>query len=888
MTEQISWHNLSWKRVVKKLDSDPENGLTEGEVKKRHKKFGRNYLPKESPLSKLRIFLKQFASPLIYILVIAGLVTFFLGEYTDSIVIFAAITLNTIVGFFQEKKAADTLRNLKKVVKIKAQVRRDGNDKIVDYQDLVPGDIITLNPGDKVPADARIIQSHNLTMNEMALTGEWLPAEKHSQILPEKTPMADRDNIVYMGTIIEGGKGKAVVTDTGEESKIGEVAQLVKETKEQKTPLQKKISRLARIIGVIIVFVCLIIFIEGIITGNNFIEMFTVAVAVAVAAIPEGMPVALTVILALGMQRILDKKGLVRKLLAAETLGSTSIICTDKTKTLTEGKMQIDSIVTGNNFFSKKNEENKEDLFALKIASLANEAFIENPQESIEKWTVQGQPTDRALLFGGIKKGINKKDLEKEFPQIEELPFDTKNKYMATLHSSGKNKQTLYVKGAPEKILELSDYFLTGGKKDKLTSKRIKKIEDKLEKITKKGLRVVGVAYREIKIKKTKEIKSNNLKDFSEKLIFVGLIGLKDPLRKEVKEAIKTCRGAGMRPVLVTGDHKLTAKTIAQELDFRVKKRNIIEGEELDKMSDEEFKERVKEIEIYARVEPKHKMKIIEAWQEKGEVVAMTGDGINDSPALRKADIGVALNSGTEVAKSSSDLILLNDSFSIIVAAVEEGRKIIDNIRKVITYLLSDSFSEILLIGAALLFGFPLPISAVQILWVNLVEDGLPNIALAFEPKEGDVMKQEPQDHDVPLLTKEMKVIIFIIGTLTDLILLGIFFWLWGLNHDIAYVRTMVFAALSIDSLFYVFSCKSLRKNLWHINPFTNKLLVLSWIVGIFMLFLAVYLPLFQVLLGTVPLSFLDWMILFGLGVSEIISIEAAKYYFIVRHKTNI
>jgi len=872
MQKEIAWHNLSWEEVIKKLKSDPEKGLFLKDVKERKEKFGKNLLPKEKPLSKLRIILDQFRSPLIYILVIAGIIVLFFKEFTDAIVIFGAVFLNTIVGFFQENKASRALSRLKRVVKIKARVVREGNNKIVDSSELVLGDIFILSPGDKVPADGRIIESNNLKINEMALTGEWLSAEKKPNILPEKASLADRDNMVYMGTVVEDGTAKVIVTSIGLKSEIGKVAQMVKETKERKTPLQKKISRFAKIIGGIIVVVCFLIFIEGIITGNSFLEMFEVAVAVAIAAIPEGLPVAVTVILALGMQRILKKKGLVRKLLAAETLGSTSIICTDKTLTLTEGRMRVSEILTGEELLYGKNKGDH--LLALKIATLANEAFVENPEQTMKKWVIRGRPTDRALLLAGMEAGLNKRELEEKFHKIAELPFNTINKYLARAFETKKEGDVLYLSGAPEKVLEISKYLRVDNREIPLVFQTEEKIKLKLEEMTKRGLRVVAVAYKNI----------TNLSDLFNDLIFVGFIALKDPIRKEAKRAIKVCRQAGMRPIIVTGDHKLTAKAVAEELGFKIKEENIMTGLELDKLSDKEFAKKVKDIQIYARVEPKHKMRIIQAWQEKGEVVAMTGDGVNDAPAIKKADIGIALGSGTEVAKEVSDLVLLTDNFNIIVAAVEEGRAIIDNVRKVITYLLSDSFTETILIGVSLLLGYPLPISAVQILWVNLIEDGLPDIALAFESKEKDLMKQKPIGLNVSLLTSEMKAIIFIIGLITDLILLGLFFWLWKQNHDIAHIRTMIFAALTIDSLFYVFSCKSLRRNIWHINPFSNKLLVFAWILGMAMLITALYLSPLQILLKTVPLGFNDWLILSGLGISELILIEATKYYFIVRH----
>jgi magnesium-transporting ATPase (P-type) len=449
MAKEILWHNLSWIEAVEKLKSNSEDGLDGKEVKARREKFGKNLLPAEKPLSKLGIFLEQFKSPLIYILVMAGIVVLIFKEFADAVVIFGAVILNTVVGYFQENKAGQALRKLKKVVKIEAQVIREGNKKIVDSGELVPGDIFILNPGDKAPADGRIIESYNLKTNEMALTGEWLSAEKKSEVLSEKTPLADRDNMVYMGTVTEEGKAKVIVTATGLKTEIGEVARMVKETKEEKTPLQKKLARFSKVIGGIIVTICIIIFIEGLITGNTILEMFEVAVAVAVAAIPEGLPVAMTVILALGMQRILKKRGLVRKLASAETLGSTNIIATDKTATLTEGKMKVTEVLA---------ETKTSRHLALKIATLCNEAFIENPEEPMEKWVLRGTPTDKALLLAGVQAGINKKELERKMLKIAELPFNPIDKYLAKAFALSKKEDILYISGAPERIFEERQY----------------------------------------------------------------------------------------------------------------------------------------------------------------------------------------------------------------------------------------------------------------------------------------------------------------------------------------------------------------------------------------------------------------------------------------------
>lgn len=860
-------YNLSWQEVVNNLGSDAKKGLSLKEVQAREKEFGKNLLPAKKQLSKLRIFLEQFKSPLMYILVIAGAVVLFFKEYTDAIVIFGAVLLNSIVGFFQENKANDSLRKLKSIVKISSEVIRDGNEKMIDSSEIVLGDILVLNPGDKVGADARLIQADNLKINEMALTGEWLPAEKKAGILKKGTPLADRDNMVYMGTVVEDGKGLAVVTGTGLKTEIGKVAQLVHETEEEQTPLQKKLSHFSKVVGAIIVFISFVIFFEGILTGNTFLEMFTISVSVAVAAIPEGLPVALTVILAIGMQNILRKKGLVRRLSSAETLGSCSVIATDKTGTLTEGRMKVAEIIT---------ETKQENQLALKIAVLCNEGFIENPDEAMEDWIIRGRPTDRALLLAGTQAGINRKHLEARMEKIAEIPFNSENKFLGKAFLVDKKKM-FFTAGAPEKLLKLSKNYIRNGKEEVLTSKKEEEIKINLEDLSARGLRVIAVAQREIKT--TKEMVRN--------LSFVGLIALKDPVRKEAKKAIKEARSAGMRPIIVTGDHKLTARAIASEIGLEVEEKNIMEGRDLDNLSEDEFEKSFENIQIYARVEPEHKMRIVEAWQRRGDVIAMTGDGINDAPALKRADIGVALGSGTEVAKEVSDLVLLSDNFNVIIEAVKEGRGIIDNIRKVTTYLLSDSFTEIVLISVSLLLGFPLPIIAAQILWVNLIEDGLAGVSLAFEPKEKDIMKQRPHGHNMPLLNSEMKVLIFVIGAITDLLLLGLFFYLYRFtDYTLEHIRTMIFAGLAIDSVFYVFSCKSLRQNIWHINPLSNRFLILAWAFGIVALFSAIYLPPLQRLLETVPLNYFDFALLFGLGVSNLILIELTKWFFIVKHKT--
>src|SRR6056297_468047 len=852
------WHNKSIKKVSNILEADLKSGLRSEKVKNKIKEFGKNKLPNKKALSKTKIFLNQFKSPLVYILLVAGVITIFLHEYTDAIVLSTVVLVNTLVGFIQENKASQALAELGKIVKYEATVIRDGHKKQIPSDKIVPGDILLLEPGDKVTANGRIIESENLKINEMALTGEWLPAKKERGTVKEDTIVGDRTNMVFTGTIVEDGNAKILVTETGLDTEIGKITKVVETTPDEKTPLQKKLLRFSHIVGALIGIASFLIFLEGIFTGKGFIEMFTTSVAIAVAAVPEGLPIAMTIILAIGMQKILHKKGLVRKLSSAETLGGTSIICTDKTATLTEGKMKVKKTIL------KGSKE-----IAQKTALLCNGAFIDNPEDDKEKWDVHGSPTEKALLMYGLKGFSSREEVLDKSPLLDKLPFSSQTKLTASLQKGEPN--ILYVAGAPEKLIERST----------LSSEEQKHWKNKLDELSSKGYRVIGVATKETDKKEIKEKEIDGLN-------FSGLLGLFDPLREEVKDAFKKCQTAGMKPIMVTGDYKLTAKAIADKLDIPSEEKNIIRGKDLEKMSDKELDEKLDEIYIYARVEPKHKMRIVEAWQKRDKVVAMTGDGINDAPALKRADIGVATGSGTAVAKEIADLVLLNDGFSIIVAAIEEGRAIIDNMRKVITYLLADSFSEIILVGMSITLGLPLPLAAVQILWINLVEDGPMSLVLGFEPKEKDIMKRKPQGHDIALLTKEMKAIVFIIGLITDFFLVGIFFYLLNqTSYVTAHIQTVIFSALAIDSLFYVFSCKNLKKNIWNINLFSNKFLLLSWLFSALMLLITIYLEPLQRLFGTVPLNFFDWQLILSIGLLKITLIEITKWFFITRKYKN-
>ena len=891
--DKTNWHALSVEEVLKKLKTTRQ-GLSNEEFKKRLKRFGPNKLPEEKPLSRLAIFLDQFKSPLIYILLAAGLISFLLREFIDSGVIFAAVVINTIVGFVQENKAERALSELKKMVSYKAKVLRESQELEIDSSQIVPGDIILLEAGDKILADGRLIEINNFKVNEAPLTGESIPVAKVIKKLEKDIPVIDRENMVYMGTTVLTGKARAVVTSVGVKSYFGHIASLIRGTKEEKTPLQKKIADLSKILGLGILGICSGILLIGLFAGRAFFEMFMMAVAIAVSAIPEGLLVGVTVVLTIGMQRILKHRALVRKLIAAETLGATTVICADKTGTLTQGKMQVSQILT----FNEKNadfEKNQEShTLVLKIGMLCNNAVIENPDDELEKWKIHGEPTEKALLLAATQSGLSKKILEKEESRLDEIPFNEGRKFMATLHygkrhsshkgSPSEQSYNIYIKGAPEKILEMSSYLDVDGVREKLNPKKIKKLENKYENLAKRGLRVLAVAYTKLKIKNQKsKIEKEDLKD----IIFVGFVALKDPLRKEAKEAIQSCRKAGIRPVIITGDHRLTARTIAQELGLPSDRKNILEAENLEKMSDAELRGKVKNISIYARVTPYDKLRIVDAWQAKGEVVAMTGDGINDAPALKSADIGIALGDASDAAKETSDMILLDNNFKTIVRAVEEGRVIFANIRKIILYLLSDSFSEIFIISASLILSlfirdFPLPLLAAQILWINVITDGFPNIALTVEPKEKEIMDEPPRKKTEPLLNLEIKVLIGLISLITAVSAFGLFYLYWQ-GGDLEKARTITFTVLGIDSLLYIFSCRSLKHSIFQKNVFSNKYLILAVIAGGFLQLAAIYSPILQKVFRTVPLNIWDWVIILMVCFGVIVAVEAVKYIFIVR-----
>jgi len=868
-----------------------KDGLAVAQVKTRLNKYGDNVLPRTGEkITRFKIFLEQWKSPLLIILTVAGIISGLLGEIIDMTVIFITVGVNAIVGFFQEDKANRALSHLREMVAYKALVIRDGKKQQIASTEIVPGDILLLEAGDKIQADGRILEENDLQVNESALTGESEPVLKNTKVIKKSVPVGDRLNMVFRSTVVVNGRAKVLVTTTGEETEIGKIAELVKSTSEDRTPLQDQLSRLAKVIGIVVLFISLAIFLLGVFSTSEhhgLFEMFETAIAVAVAAIPEGLVISLTVILAIGMQHILKRKALVRKLVAAETLGSVSVICTDKTGTLTEGEMRATRLIMANddlnfaelNVLQLEEKERHPDAYkALRIGVLANDGLLENPDEPENKWKLIGDTTDTGLLYAGRKAGLQKEHLETVMGRLAEVTFDSKRKYMATLHKID-GKTEIYVKGAPEVLLKQCTYYEKKGEAKKLTKEKLAWFEQQEKEITSKGLRVLALAYKADKGEK-RELAENDIKD----LVLVGLVALSDPLRPDVKETIYLAQQAGIRVVMITGDHLRTAQSIGADLGIPHGDEQVIQGQELEAMSDDELRQAVKNAYIFARVDPKHKIRIVQAFQANGEIVAMTGDGVNDAPALKGADIGVALGSGTDVAKETSDIVLMDDHFSTIVGAVEEGRGIYQNIKKVVLYLLSGSLAEVFLIAACLIGGLPLAVSAVQILWVNLIEDSFPNMALAFDKGDKENMADPPRRQDDSLIDKEMKTMIAIISIVSNLVLFGIFLYFWKITGDIQLTRTIIFVGLGIDSLLYIYSVRTMRRMVWQVNPFSNKYLNLALLFGWAMLITAVYFPPLQVLLRTVALSWQYWLVMVGFGILNIALIELVKGIFLVKH----
>lgn len=886
-----NFHANSIKKCLLEMKSD-SSGLSVKEAESRLLRYGENKLKGKKPISKLIIFISQFKSPLAYILLLAGIISLLVREYADAGVIMGAVFLNAVIGFFQENKANRALAKLKEMVEHKALLFRDGNEIELESSQVVPGDIIIIEAGNRIPADARLIQAIDLKVNEANLTGEAIPSSKSLIPLDKGIPLADRENMVYSSTVAVSGKGRAVVVATGQDTEIGKISELVSETKDEETPLQSRLAELSKFLGIIVLGVCSLVLLIGILQGRGFFEMFLVSVALAVSAIPEGLLISVTFNLVLGMQMILREKALTRKLVAAETLGSTTVICTDKTGTLTEGKMSVSHIVIGENEYEVGSEGSRQTKGEAKLVSLAlqigmmcNNAIIEDPEKGLNELRIIGLPTESALMSSALQSGLDRNKLIKEEAVVGELPFSSNTKFMASLHRRTSGSLVLYEKGAPEIVLLKSSTYYHKGKESRLTIAVLEKLKRNFENLTKSGLRVIAVAYREFKnLNWNDDSNDNDWSKVDDKLTFVGFIALKDPLRPNVRETIAKTREAGIRTVIITGDHRLTAQAIGKEAGLDVSSKNILTGDDLDHLDDVALRKIAGRVDIYARVSPHHKLHIVQALQKNGEVVAMTGDGINDSPALKAADIGIALGTGTDIAKETSDIVLLDNSFKVIVSAVRQGRVIFSNIKKVITYLISDAFSEVILVVGSIIFGMPLALLPAQILWINIVNDGLPDFSLAFEKGAPGLMKRKPISKKTPIVDGEMKAIIFGSGIIRDLGILALFVWMYKAGFRIEYLRSFFFAILGVKSLMTIYSIRSLSEPIWRINPFRNVYMILATLVSFLLLLFAIYFPVLNKFLSIEPLPLLSWLIIFAIGMGSVVATEIAKLFFIVKN----
>ena len=862
-----SWHTKGTLPILEALSSNVERGLSNAGVARAREQYGPNELPSKRPPNTIELIVRQLKSPLVYILLIAAVLSIAVHEIFDAVVILISVLINTVLGFAQESKASHALEELKALVHTEAKVRRDGHIRMVDATQLVPGDILIVETGARISADARLISTVNLEVNEAALTGESLPVKKDADAdVEEGTISSEQLNMLFMGTTIVSGRAEAIVVETGIHTVLGQTAKLVQDIDETTTPLQEQLKRFADLIAIGVLLIGAGLVAYGISAGYTFVEMITLTAAIAVSAIPEGLLVAMTVILAVGMRRILKQHALVKRLVAAETLGSVSIICTDKTGTITEGKMQVTHVSVAAGIFSHTDEDllsHPDVKELLHIVTLNNDAQMDGKE-------IIGQSlTERAILAFASGLGIQKPDLDTKHARVAEVPFSSVQKFMMTLHEWKGSAKRLLIKGAPEILLERSTHVLVDGVRKKLTKELRATVRKNIESMTEEGLRLIACGYT--------SHREASLSGEENGFTLVGVIGLSDPPRQQAIDIIRGAHGAGVRTILITGDHPKTARFVASSVGITASGGEVLTGEELDGLSDDEFKKKLSSISVYARVLPSHKVRIVQAWRERGANVAMIGDGVNDAPAIKAADIGVAVGSGTEVAKQTSDMILLDDNLGTLVRAIRQGRVIFDNIRKVVVYLLADAFSEIILIIGALLMGLPLPILPAQILWINLVTDGFPYIALTFEPGEKGIMKEPPRRRKEPIINGEMKSLIFIIGVFTDIGLFAIYFFLLSRGLPIEEIRTFIFVALGIDSLLYIFSIRSFRTSIFKTNFFQNPMLILGVFVGAIMLVLPLTIPFLQNLFEFVPLTLTEWTILFGIAIVKVLMIELVK-----------
>lgn len=880
--------------MKRSMEAKHHNGLSDNEARKRFDKHGPNSITSKKRISPIRILFDQFTDFMVLILLVSTAISMFMGEMTEALTIIAIVIVNAIMGFVQEYRTEKTMEALKGLAAPTARVIRSGKSVTIPAEQIVPGDLILLEAGDRVPADAILLECSNLHVDEALLTGESVPVEKASEAPAAKGHGAhDKINCVFMGTIVTNGRGKATVYATGMSTEMGQIADMIQNIEEDETPLQKKLDHLGKFIGTGCLAICGIVAITGVLRGEPLFSMLLSGISLAVAAVPEGLPAIVTISLALGVQRMLKRNALIRKLPAVETLGCASVICSDKTGTLTENKMTVrrlyagDSLlaVTGNGYEltgefllnDRKTDPLKTNAarIALEIAGLCNNSKLERIAEPRgnalgklrsmlareEKIRISGDPTEVALLIAAAKAGLMPDILEKSFFRIDELPFDSDRKCMSVICDNAKGETLVLTKGAPDIIIDKCKRIHTSrGIVDMTPAMKAVTLRVN-DSMAGEALRVLGVAYKRLDHRDYKG------QELEKDLVFVGLIGMIDPPRKEAVEAVQRCRMAGIKPVMITGDHKLTASAIARELTIYKSGDKVLTGAELDTLDDEKLSLVAEDVSVYARVSPKHKLRIVQVLKNLGHIVAMTGDGVNDAPAVKEADIGVAMGiAGTDVTKEASSMILLDDNFATIVAAVEEGRVIYDNIRKFIRYMLACNLGEVLTMFLGMLIGLPLPLLPIHILWVNLVTDGLPAIALGLDPAERDVMLRPPRGTREHIFSNGLLTLILFRGVLIGLSTLAVFVSILYFSGDIDSARTGAFITLCITQLIHVFECKSERKSIFEIPVLNNRALVLAVLCSLLMVLGVVYIPALQGIFKTVPLDTTAWMIIGGLS----------------------
>jgi P-type Ca2+ transporter type 2C len=909
-----TWHNLNTDEVLNKLQSDSLKGLTSGEAAERLSRYGPNVLVEKEQKSPWLILWEQLTAVMVLILLIAAIITIFLREYTDAVVIIVIVIINTILGFSQEYRAEKAMAALKKLAVPFIRVRRDGHVREILAHDLVPGDIVVFEAGNIVPADCRILEGFNLRIQEAALTGESEPVEKDPDaVVSSEAPLGDRYTMAYMGTIITYGRGLAAVTGTGMNTELGAIAAMIQKVEREPTPLQKRLDQLGKKLAVIALLLIGVLVIIGLVRGNSLGVIFLTAISMAVAAVPEGLPAVVTIALALGAQRMLKKRALIRKLPAVETLGSVTVICSDKTGTLTENNMTAVILETADQRVDLTgfpllipesdrgkmlSRENSALTILLTGSMLCNDAVLKETKDEQPVFRTVGDPTEGALVTAAARFGIEKPFQSQVFPRVSEVPFDSDRKRMTTIHKFpdalsriSDTPETLWLpdltemgtpyvaftKGAVDSLLDISSQVWSGSHAEPMDAVWRSRITEANESMTSNGMRVLGLAFRTLKKSETEGVGES----IEHNLIFVGMVGMIDPARPEAREAVATCKTAGIRPIMITGDHPLTARYIAGELGI-YEDGPILTGQDMSKMSVEELEQVVNDVSVYARVSPEHKLKIIDALQAKGHIAAMTGDGVNDAPALKKSDIGVAMGiTGTDVAKEAADMVLLDDNFATIVAAVKEGRVIYDNIRKFFKYLMTSNSAELAVMIFAPFLGMPLPLLPLQILWINLLTDGLPAVALAVEPAEGNTMSRPPYRPRESIFSRGMGTHIVWVGILMASISLFMGFWYWYTQRSDW--QTMVFTTLTFSQMAHVMAIRSGRDSLFTSGLFSNTPLFISVLITFVLQIAVVYVPFLQKAFKTESLPVNDFIVSIALSSIIFIAVEIEK--LVIRRK---